>query len=98
MSVPIIGLSCANCGQEVSRADARELAYASAVALESPDRPGLCRGIATFRFAVMRPLGPDESCGMLLCDGCMGAALKATCQAVLDDMEVMRGPSSQTVS
>ena len=91
MGIPIVGLSCANCGQETATPEARELIYGTDIALESPNQPGERRGVATFRFAVMRPggeIGPASA--LLLCDGCMGAALKAVCQSILSDMESMR--------
>jgi len=91
VGVLMIGLSCANCGMETKRPEARELIYGTEVALTSPTQAGQTRGIASFRFAVMRPIGPEQSSAMLLCDGCMGAALKAVCLSILSDMEAMSG-------
>jgi hypothetical protein len=98
LTLPIIGLSCANCGKETTRPEARELAYAVQVSLECPGQAGQTVGVASFRFAVMRPTGPDQSSAMLLCDGCMGAALKAVCEGILSDMEALSGASSGSPS
>jgi hypothetical protein len=82
--VPIIGHSCANCGQIVQRnPDAKGIAYATSFELEGGTQPGRVPGIVTLQVGVFRSEGEP----MLLCDGCMGAVLKATCESILKDME-----------
>lgn len=87
MTAPIIGFSCGNCGKEVNRPRALSLRYACAVGLEAPNQPGVTETLASFSFTVFRATG-DKS-PMLLCDGCMGAALKAVCESILSDMKEM---------
>lgn len=98
MAVPMVGLSCANCGIEVTHPEARELVYGNALHLETVPTGAMTEGIATLRFAVMRPIGPAKSAAMLLCDGCMGAALQAVCRSILADMEALSSRPPASVS
>ena len=91
----VIGLTCVNCGREVTRPDARGLAYATAISLTSPAHVGETAGVATVQFAVMRPGDDARAPGMLLCDGCMGAAVRGVCKGILSDMGVMRGEETK---
>lgn len=72
------------------------LVYGTEVGLETADRPGVVRGVATISFVVYRA-DAREKVPMLLCDGCTGAALKAVCESVLQDMETHRA-SEECVS
>jgi hypothetical protein len=96
MAELIVGLSCANCGLPVPTADRRQLGYATEVALEAPNQVGLTKGIASAVFSVSRQVDRNTRVDMLLCDGCMGAVVKAVCQSVLTDMETMNGEGETT--
>mgnify|MGYP001613117711 CR=1 FL=1 len=97
MTVTVIGLTCVNCGFVVGRPDARTIAYATDVMLEAPNQAGTVQALGTATFSVHR-LGARDDSLMLLCDGCMGAAVRAVCQSLLADMEAMRGATKRSLS
>lgn len=91
--VPIIGHSCANCGQVVQRnPDAKGIAYATSFELEGGMQTGRVPGIVTLQAGVFRTEGEP----MMLCDGCMGAVLKAVCESILKDMEDISEQSQES--
>lgn len=87
MGEMIIGLSCVNCGGVVQRASGRGLGYGTEIRLSAPNQMGETVGIAAATFSVSRVSAQPEP--MLLCDGCMGAAVKAVCESILSDMDAM---------
>ena len=91
----VIGLTCVNCGREVTRPEGRGLLYGVPIALSTPMQAGATHGVATMQFAVMRPGDDARAPGMLLCDGCMGAAVRGVCEGILSDMGVMRGEETK---
>ena len=88
MTEHVLGLTCVNCGGVVQRDIGRGIGYATEVSLCAPGHVGETRGIASATFAVARA-GVTMGPAMLLCDGCMGAAVKAVCESVLSDMAAM---------
>lgn len=85
----VLGLTCVNCGGVVQRGTGRGIGYGTEITLSAPGQAGVTRGIATATFSVARP-GVTMGPAMLLCDGCMGAAVRAVCESLLSDMDAMK--------